>query len=177
MFNVAFAAHLDVGGAPWDKRAAPSWRTVRCIGQRGRYGLDGLCGDIKAPASLLDMLLKSLLCSRQAEPRSAFADWAAHYGRSYAADSAEYEARLGAWLHTLRHVLESPAHAAAEVPVNGFAAMSDDEFRAAYLGQVMPDAEEDEALLGCAAALHLPNKEAIRLIMEVALPAVHVDAL
>lgn len=84
----------------------------------------------------------------KAEPRSAFADWAAHFGRSYAPDSAEFEARLGAWLHTLRHVLDAPAHAAAEVPVNGFAAMSDDEFRAAYLGQVTPEAEEDDALLG-----------------------------
>ena len=93
------------------------------------------------------------MCARQAEPRSAFADWAAHFGRSYAADSAEFEARLGAWLHTLRHVLDAPAHAAAEVPVNGFADMSDDQFRAAYLGQVTPEAEEDEALLGCAAAL------------------------
>lgn len=120
-------------------------------------------------------MLKS--CARQAEPRSAFADWATHFGRSYAAGSAEFEARLGAWLHTLRHVLDAPAHAAAEVPVNGFADMSDDEFRAAYLGQVTPDAEEDDALLRCAAARHgeaALHGDAVGLTKRVVLPAAPV---
>lgn len=78
-----------------------------------------------------------------------FAEWAAHFGRAYAGDAAEAEARLGAWLHTLRHVLADPAPA-AEVPVNGFADMSDDEFRAAYLGQSTPeDGASEEGALGC----------------------------
>ena len=115
-----------------------------------------LWGVSKAPASLLGAgMPKALSCACQADPRSAFAAWAAHFGRSYAAESAEFEARLGAWLHTLRHVLDAPAHAGAEVPVNGFADMSDDEFRAAYLGQVTPDVGEDDALLGCAGCLSL----------------------
>ena len=53
-----------------------------------------------------------------------------------------FEARLRAWLHTLRHVL-ADAVPAVEVPVNGFADLSDDEFREAYLGQVTPEEEDD----------------------------------
>ena len=53
-----------------------------------------------------------------------------------------FEARLRAWLHTLRYVLADAAPA-VEVPVNEFADLSDDEFREAYLGQVTPEEEDD----------------------------------
>jgi hypothetical protein len=46
-------------------------------------------------------------------------------------------------------VLADPAPA-AEVPVNGFADLSDDEFRAAYLGQSTPEhGDGEEGALGC----------------------------
>ncbi|KAK9832110.1 hypothetical protein WJX81_008029 [Elliptochloris bilobata] len=83
----------------------------------------------------------------KADPRGAFAEWAAHFGRGYAAGSDEFEARLGVWLHTLRHVLAAPL-ADAMVPVNGFADLGDDEFRAAYLGQVTPEDDEGNVALG-----------------------------
>ncbi len=78
----------------------------------------------------------------QANPRGAFAEWANHFGRDYGSNAAVFEARLRAWLHTLRHVLADAAPA-VEVPVNGFADLSDDEFRQAYLGQITPEEEDD----------------------------------
>jgi C1A family cysteine protease len=72
----------------------------------------------------------------QADLRGTFSTWAAKYGRTYLDDPQETEQRFRNWLATLEHVLEhSRKQSTMRLHLGASADMTDEEFRAAYLGQ------------------------------------------
>ena len=69
--------------------------------------------------------------SMQADARTAFVAWAAHFGKEYSS-SGEFDKKLAVWQENVASQLTSQA----VTEVNGLADMTTSEFKAAYLGQV-----------------------------------------
>lgn len=71
----------------------------------------------------------------QVDPRAAFNAWVKLHARSYANDAQELEARYSVWTANMQHVLQhSLKQSSMQLGMNKFADMTEDEFRAAYLG-------------------------------------------